>query len=201
MNPLPTHIPLYYWANPPTLNTRQYIAQGLVYPMKTVHTVQSFLDTFCQNGLQFRIICACKAVKGAYRNHHSVITASRLNSPPPPPTRTLVMSSLLYPPLGPILTLPLFFYGSTRLRPSGRPRCPGLFVLGNANPAAPEARPATGTLGNCRGTGDMVPFVNRTLDWGVGIAILLSVLSVVPRPCARLTDFLIQNQGKSLRCQ
>ena len=101
MNPLPTHIPLYYWANPPTLNTRQYIAQGLlVYPMKTVHTVQSFLDTFCQNGLQFRIICACKAVKGANRNRHSVITASWLNSPPPPPpTRTLVMLSLLYPPL------------------------------------------------------------------------------------------------------
>ena len=48
MNPLPTHIPLYYCANPPTLNTRQYIAQGLVYPMKTVHTVQSFLDTFAK---------------------------------------------------------------------------------------------------------------------------------------------------------
>ena len=99
MNPLPTHIPLYYWANPPTLNTRQYIAQGLLYPMKTVHTVKSSLDTFCQNGLQFRIICACKAVKGANRNRHSVITASWLNSPPPPPTRTLVMSSLLYPTL------------------------------------------------------------------------------------------------------
>ena len=99
MNPLPTHIPLYYWANPPTLNTRQYIAQGLVYPMNTVHTVQSFLDTFCQNGLQFRIICACKAVKGANRTCHSVITASWLNSPPPTPTRTLVMSSLLYPPV------------------------------------------------------------------------------------------------------
>ena len=67
--------------------------------MKTVHTVQSFLDTFCQNGLQFRIICAYKAVKGANRNCHSVITASWLNSPTPPPTRTLVMSSLLYPPL------------------------------------------------------------------------------------------------------
>ena len=67
--------------------------------MKTVHTVQSFLDTFCQNGLQFRIICACKAVRGANRNRHSVITASWLNSPPPAPTRTFVMSSLLYPPL------------------------------------------------------------------------------------------------------
>ena len=48
----------YYYAILPALNTIQYIAQGLVYPMKTVHTVQSFLDTFCQNGLQFRIICA-----------------------------------------------------------------------------------------------------------------------------------------------
>ena len=95
MNPLPTHIPLYYWANPPTLNTRQYIAQGLVYPMKTVHTVQSFLDTFCQNGLQFRIICACKAVKGANRNRHSVITASWLNSPPPTP----------HPHLGNVVTI------------------------------------------------------------------------------------------------
>ena len=35
-----------------------HIAQRLVYSMKTVHTVQSFLDTFCQNGLQFRIIFA-----------------------------------------------------------------------------------------------------------------------------------------------
>ena len=54
----PVHIPLCYRANLPALNTRQHIAQGLVYPMKTVHTVQSFLDTFCQNGFQFRIICA-----------------------------------------------------------------------------------------------------------------------------------------------
>ena len=78
------------------------IAQGLVYPMNTVHTVQSFLDTLCHNGLQFRIICAYKAVKGANCNRHSIITALWLNSPPPPPlTRTLVMSSLLYPPLPP----------------------------------------------------------------------------------------------------
>ena len=105
MNPMPTHIPLYYWANPPTLNTRQYIAQGLVYPMKTVHTVQSFLDTFCLNGLQSRIICASKAVKGANRNRHSAITASLLNSPPAPRTRTLVMSSLLYPPPTPRTSL------------------------------------------------------------------------------------------------
>ena len=63
--------------------------------MKTVHTVQSFLDTFCQNGLQFRIICACKAVKGANRNCHSVITASWLNSPLPIP----------HPHLGNVVTI------------------------------------------------------------------------------------------------
>ena len=63
--------------------------------MKTVHTVQSFLDTFSQNGLQFRIICACKAVKGANHNRHSVVTASWLNSPPPTP----------HPHLGNVITI------------------------------------------------------------------------------------------------
>ena len=32
----PVHIPLYYEANLPALNTRQYIAQGLVNPMKAI---------------------------------------------------------------------------------------------------------------------------------------------------------------------
>ena len=100
MNPLPTHIPLYYWANPPTLNTRQYIAQGMAYAMKPGDTVQSFLDTFCQNGLQFRILCACKAVKGANCDRHSVIPGS---TAPHPPTPALVMSSLLCLPLPPSL--------------------------------------------------------------------------------------------------
>ena len=36
----------------------------------------------------------------------------------------------------------------------------------------------------------MVPFVNRTFGWGVVIATFLSVLSIVPRHCARLTQFL-----------
>ena len=45
-------------------------------------------------------------------------------------------------------------------------------------------------LGECRGTGGIVPFVNRTFEWGVVIATFLSVLSTVPRRCARLTDFL-----------
>ena len=34
----------------------------------------------------------------------------------------------------------------------------------------------------------MIPFVNRTVEWGVGIAAFVSVLGIVPRHCARLTD-------------
>ena len=49
---------------------------------------------------------------------------------------------------------------------------------GNANPAAHN-------LGNYRGAGEIVPFVNRTLEWGVVIATFVSVLSIVPRHCAR----------------
>ena len=37
--------------------------------------------------------------------------------------------------------------------------------------------------------GGIVPFVNRTFEWGVVIATFLSVLSVVPRHCARLAYF------------
>ena len=33
-------------------------------------------------------------------------------------------------------------------------------------------------------------FANRTFEWGVAIATLLSVLSIVPRHCARWTSFL-----------
>ena len=44
--------------------------------------------------------------------------------------------------------------------------------------------------GNYRGTGDVVPLVNRTFEWGVVIATFLSALSTVPRHCARLTYFL-----------
>ena len=54
---------------------------------------------------------------------------------------------------------------------------------GNAYP------PAHG-LGICHGNGDVVPFGNRILKWGVVIATFLSVLSSVPRPCAIWTDFL-----------
>ena len=36
----------------------------------------------------------------------------------------------------------------------------------------------------------MVPLVNRTFEWGVVIAAFLSVLSIVPRRCARLAYFL-----------
>ena len=54
---------------------------------------------------------------------------------------------------------------------------------GNANPAAHN-------FGTYHGTWGIAPFVNRTLEWGAVIATFLSVLSVVPRPCARLTCFL-----------
>jgi hypothetical protein len=53
---------------------------------------------------------------------------------------------------------------------------------GNTNPVASAAR----TLGNYRGTGATGPFVNRTFEWGVVIATLLSILRIVPRHWARL---------------
>ena len=59
--------------------------------------------------------------------------------------------------------------------------------LGNADLAM---RPAAHNLGNCHGTGEIVPFVNRTFERAVVIATLLSVLSLCPRHCARLTCFL-----------
>ena len=54
---------------------------------------------------------------------------------------------------------------------------------GTANPAARNG-------GNSYGTGKRVPFVNRTFEWGVIISTVLSVLSIVPRRCARLAYFL-----------
>ena len=36
----------------------------------------------------------------------------------------------------------------------------------------------------------IVPFVNRTFEWGAVIATSVSLLSVVPRHCAHLTYFL-----------
>ena len=54
------------------------------------------------------------------------------------------------------------------------------FAGGGANPAARH-------LGNYRGTGGNVPVVNRTFEWG---AVIATFLAVVPRHCARLTNFL-----------
>ena len=51
-------------------------------------------------------------------------------------------------------------------------------VHGNTNPA--------NLLGNYHGTGKM----NHTFEWGVVITRVLSVLSIVPHHCARLTYFL-----------
>ena len=50
--------------------------------------------------------------------------------------------------------------------------------LGNATPTARN-------LVHCHGTGETVPFMNRTFEWGVGIATFLPILSIVPRHCAR----------------
>ena len=67
--------------------------------------------------------------------------------------------------------------------------CTTRAVTGKGNPATP-AGPAARNSVHCHGTGETVPFMNRTFEWGVGIATFLSLLSIVPRHCARLTYFL-----------
>ena len=67
--------------------------------------------------------------------------------------------------------------------------CTTRAVTGKGNPATP-AGPAARNSVHCHGTGEMVPFVNRTFEWGVVIATFLPILSIVPRHCARLTYFL-----------
>ena len=52
------------------------------------------------------------------------------------------------------------------------------------------------SLGNYHGTGESVPFVNGTFEWGAVIATFLSVSSIVPRHCAHLTYFLHQKFRK-----
>ena len=66
------------------------------------------------------------------------------------------------------------------------PFAQGPLAYGKANPAAPAARDS----GHYHGTGEMVPFVDRPLEWGGVTATSLSVLGIVPRRCARLTHFL-----------
>ena len=56
--------------------------------------------------------------------------------------------------------------------------------------ASGTANPVARSLGTYHGTGEIVPFVIRTFEWEVVVAICLSVLSIVPRLCARLTYFL-----------
>ena len=56
-------------------------------------------------------------------------------------------------------------------------------VDGNANPAVRN-------LGHHPGTGEIVPHVNPTFEWGVVITTFVSLLRIVPRHCARLTYFL-----------
>ena len=76
-------------------------------------------------------------------------------------------------------------HGQDTVGPHAKPKHHGI-----ANPAAPAARLAARNLGNCHGTGEIVPFVNGTFEWGVVITPFLSILSIVPRHCARLTHFL-----------
>ena len=73
----------------------------------------------------------------------------------------------------------------TVLWPSECALCP-LFhpLIGNANADAPVVR----KLGSHPRTGEIVPFVSRTFEWGVAVATFFSVLSIVPRRCA-LTYF------------
>ena len=59
------------------------------------------------------------------------------------------------------------------------------------------ANPAACSLDNCCETGEIIPFVNCTLEWGVVSATFLSVLSIVPRHCARLINFFHSNSRKS----
>ena len=58
----------------------------------------------------------------------------------------------------------------------------GIYATGVANPAARN-------LGNYRGIGDIIPFVNRIFEWGMVIATFLSVFSIVRCHSARLTYF------------
>ena len=62
---------------------------------------------------------------------------------------------------------------------------------GGANPEA-TAAPATRNVGSYRG--EIVPFVNRTCDWGVVIATVLSVFEYCASPL-RPTSFT-PNGGK-----
>ena len=55
-------------------------------------------------------------------------------------------------------------------------------AIGGANPAH--------NLGDYHGTGKIVPFVNYGFEWEVVVSTFLSVLSIVPCHCARLTYFL-----------
>ena len=65
-------------------------------------------------------------------------------------------------------------------------------MIAHVYPAArPAEQPAIHNLDHCRGTGEIVPVVCRTFEWGVVIAPFLSVLSIVPHHCACLTYFLL----------
>ena len=63
-------------------------------------------------------------------------------------------------------------------------------ALPNAGISIANATPAAHSSGSCHGTGEVFSFVQRPFERGVPTAARSSVLSLVPRHCARSTDFL-----------
>ena len=129
----------------------------------------------------------CRAGRCAPDPFHSVVI-----QPPPPPTRThkghrtggsLCNTVTAHQHLCPHPPKPKPKPGSTN---GHAPRLKHMLVPGGATPAAPAAH----TLGDDPGTAEIVPFLNRTSEWGVVIAAFSSVLSVVPYHSARLACFL-----------
>ena len=108
--------------------------------------------------------------------------------PPPPPAQARACLSMATP-------FSWFFsdhsfYGQKRNGDDCVPIVQGKRGWGTANPAALAVRPAARNLGIYHGIGGILPCVNCIIEWGVVIALFLSVLSIVPCYCARLTNFL-----------
>ena len=72
----------------------------------------------------------------------------------------------------------------------GRPTRRQIQTPGGANPAAPAAR----DLGNCRGTGEIVPLANRTFEWGGVIAKFIVRFECRASPLCPAS--FTQNRGK-----
>ena len=114
-------------------------------------------------------------------------------SPPPPFHSLLPHLSPLAPVLPSICAFTTFFFCRARhLRGLAQTACTLLAKATKAKGSA-QAEPHTNLLAptnHHRGTGENIPFLNCTFEWGVVITTFLSILSILPRHCARLTDFL-----------